>query len=172
MIIKRIKAFLIDYLFIAIYILLLFVVTLLISKIFSTDLNNVNLIVAELTGFITLTLPVILYFVLTENSKYAGSLGKRKFKLQVVSITSNKASISRLIVRNCIKFLPWELAHFFIFRLFYFIKIKSETPQWVLIGLIVSQVLALIFLLYIIFNKHNRSIYEIFSGTKVIQNTD
>jgi len=172
MAIKRLKAFLIDYLLIVIYILLLLGVTLLISKIFHFQLDIANPVVGELIGFTTLTLPVILYFIITENSKLAGSWGKRKFKLQVVNNDLTKANFSQLLIRNCIKFLPWELAHFFIFNLFYFMKINSQTPNWVLTGLVISQGLSFIYLLFIIFNKSNRSIYEIFSQTRVIQNTE
>ena len=169
MVIKRLKAFLIDYLLIVIYILLLLGVTLLISKIFHFQLGNINPAVGELIGFTTLTLPVILYFIFTENSKYSGSVGKRKFKLQVVNNDLTKTNFTRLLIRNSIKFFPWELAHFFLFHLFYFMKINSQTPNWVLKGLIISQGLALIYLLCKIFTKNHRSIYEIFSDTKVIQ---
>ena len=168
MITRRLKAFLIDYLFIVIYIFFLFGTTLLISKVFNISLNNISPIYAEIVGFTTLTLPVILYFVLTENSRHAGSFGKRNLKLQVVSEDLAKASFSQLLIRNCIKFLPWELAHFFIYRLFYFNEITLDVPNWVLLGLVISQGLALSYLLFMVFNKNNRSIYEILSKTMVI----
>lgn len=170
-IIKRLKAFVIDYLIILIYIGLLFGVTLLISKFFYLKLDNVNPVIGELIAFATLTLPVILYFTLSENRKYAGTIGKRKFGLQIVSNSLTKANIRQLLLRNCIKFLPWELAHFFIYRLFYFNSLNKTVPDWVLTGLIVSQGLALIYLLCIIFNKNNQSIYELLSMTKVVKST-
>ncbi len=167
---KRLKAFVIDYLIILIYIGLLIGCTLIISKLFFLKLGNVNPVIGESIAFATLTLPVILYFTLTENGKYSGTIGKRKFGLKIVSKTLTKASIRQLLLRNCIKFLPWELAHFFIYRLFYFDSLDRAVPTWVLAGLIVSQGLALIYLLCIIFNKSNQSIYELISGTKVVKN--
>ncbi len=107
--------------------------------------------------------------MLYENGKYAGTIGKRKFGLKIVSNSLTKASIRQLLMRNFIKFLPWELAHFFIYRLFYFNSLNKTVPEWVLTGLIVTQGLALIYLLCILFNKNNQSVYEILSRTKVIK---
>jgi len=143
--------------------------TLSISAIFHLKLENVNPVIGELIAFATLTLPVILYFVISENSEYAGTIGKRKMGVQIVNKTLVKASIGQLLIRNCIKFLPWELAHFFIYRLFYFNSITETTPGWVLTGLTVSQGLAIIYLLFIIFAKDNRSVYELLSQTRVVQ---
>ncbi|MGB4935530.1 MAG: RDD family protein, partial [Ferruginibacter sp.] len=84
-VIKRLKAFVIDYLIILIYIGMLFGGTILISKFFDLKLDNVNPVNGELIGFATLTLPIILYFTLSENGKYLGTNGKRKIGLQIVS---------------------------------------------------------------------------------------
>ena len=150
---------------------MLFGGTILISKFFDLKLDNVNPVTGEIIGFATLTLPVILYFTLSENGKYLGTIGKRKIGLQIVNKSLTKASIKQLLLRNCLKFLPWELAHFFIYRLFYFNSLSKTIPDWVLTGLIVSQGLALIYLLCIIFTKNNQSIYELISRTIVVKNT-
>jgi len=168
-VINRIKAFVVDYLIIIIYAALLFGISLLSSKIFHLDINDVDPLTGELTGFITLTLPVILYFTLSENSSYAATIGKRKFQLCVTKKDKRKAGFVNLLVRNCIKFLPWELAHFFIYRLIGFTSEEEQVPASILTGLIVSQVLAVIYLLFILFTKNNRSIYELISGTMVIK---
>lgn len=168
-VIKRFKAFLIDYLIILIYIGLLIGSTLLIAKYFSVSLEGADPVSGELIGFITLTLPVILYFALMENSKYAATVGKRKVGLKVVSHDLSKATFGRLLIRNCIKFLPWELAHFFVFRLFDFTRRDSPLPDWVLAGLIASQAMALIYVLFL-FSKNGRTIYELVSSTQVIAN--
>ena len=170
-VIKRLKAFVIDYFIILIYVGILFSGTILISKYFHLKLDNVNPVIGELIGFTTLTLPVILYFTFSENSKYGGTIGKRKIGLQIISKSLTKASLKQLLLRNCIKFLPWELSHFFIYRLFYFNSLNKTSPEWVLTGLIVSQGLALIYLLSIILNKKNQSIYEILSRTNVVKIT-
>jgi uncharacterized RDD family membrane protein YckC len=132
--------------------------------------GNVSPVTGELIAFVTLTLPVILYFTLSENGKYAGTIGKRKLGLHVESKSFTKASFWQLLIRNCFKFLPWELAHYIIFRLFYFASTSTFTPTWVLTGLISSQLLAITYLLFLIFSKNKRSIYELISQTRVVQN--
>jgi uncharacterized RDD family membrane protein YckC len=166
---KRLLAFLIDYIVIVIYIALLLGVTLSIISVLRLQPGNLSPLIGELIGFSSLTLPVILYFTLSENSRFAGTIGKRKLGLQVESNDETRASLSQLAMRNCIKFLPWELAHFFIYRLFYFSSMRIETPVWVLAGLIAAQALAIVYMLLIFLNKSNRSIYELVSGTRVVQ---
>jgi uncharacterized RDD family membrane protein YckC len=61
-------AFGIDYLIIGLYAMLLFGITSLINP------GMVNPVKAQFIGFITLTLPVYLYFYLSERSKYKGTI--------------------------------------------------------------------------------------------------
>jgi uncharacterized RDD family membrane protein YckC len=145
--------------------------TLLIAEIFQLNLNTINPVTGELIAFATLTLPVILYFTLSENGKHAGTIGKRRFQLHVVNKSLMKAGAWQLLLRNCIKFLPWELAHFFIYRLYYYNSTHETIPNWVLAGLVASQGLAFIYLLCIFFNKNNRGVYELFSQTRVVNSS-
>jgi len=171
-VIARFKAFAIDYLIIIGYIVLLFAATLAISRLLDADLDNIDTLTAELIGFITLTLPVILYFSFTEAGKFAGSIGKIRFHLKVIPVSKHKASFFQALLRNVIKFLPWEIAHFFVYQLFYFSRTNMEPPVWVLYGLVASQAIAFVYLLFILFRKDNRSVYELISSTKVVNATD
>src|SRR5688572_18085033 len=110
MVIKRVKAFAIDYSIILAYIAFLIAVTLIVSSIAGWDVRVAEPVEGQLTGFFTLTLPVILYFCISENGHHAGTIGKRKLHLQVVAADLTKAGRGQLLIRNCIKFLPWELA--------------------------------------------------------------
>src|SRR5690349_4490850 len=166
-VLSRIKAFSIDYLIILAYIIILFGATLLLSRLFDLNLANVGPLAAEAVGFSTLTLPVILYFTISE-TKYAATTGKKKFGLRVVSVDNSPASSRKLLARNIFKFLPWEIAHFFIYQLFYFSSKGLEPPAWVMIGLIFAQGLALMYVLLVFLTKTNRSVYEWMSGTKVV----
>ena len=166
---NRLKAFVIDYLVILGYIVLLAATTLLLSSALSLNLQSLSLLSAQLLGFSTLTLPVILYFTLMEKSRQQGTIGKKKYHLQVVGNNLTKAGFGQLLLRNCIKFLPWELAHYFIYRLFYYTRQNTDPPGWVLTGLILSQALALLYLAVLIFNKNNCTVYESLSATKVIR---
>jgi len=64
-----------------------------------------------------MTLPVSLYFILCESSKWQGTVGKRKMGIRVVDGVGQRIGISRSAFRTAIKFLPWEVAHFGIWRL-------------------------------------------------------
>ena len=172
LVVPRIKAFAIDYLIILAYIGLLLGATVLVSNFADISLENVNTTRAELIGFITLTLPAILYFSFTESGKHGGSVGKRIFGLKVVTKNLNRAGFTQLLVRNLIKFLPWEIAHFFVYQLVHRMRTDAEPPSWILAGLTGSQALAVIYLLFIFFNKNNRSIYEIASHTRVVNYTN
>ena len=137
---------------------------------FSFSFENVDAVSGELIGFTSLTLPVILYFTFSENSKHAGTFGKRKLNLQVVAEDLSDTKFGQLLIRNFIKFLPWELAHFFIFRLYQFNRNDIQPPAWIFAGLIISQALALAYL-SLLFLKGHRSIYEFLSSTRVIGGT-
>lgn len=165
---KRLKAFLIDYSIILVYIGFLYGITMLFYRIFPQSLQNIDPVAEQISGFICLTLPVILYFTISEKSKYSGTLGKRIFHLHVVSTHLSKANFRQLFIRNIIKFLPWTIAHFFVFRLFEYKRNMVSPPEWVLGGLILSQVLALIYLVFLFINNH-RNLYEVLSSTKVIE---
>jgi uncharacterized RDD family membrane protein YckC len=167
-VIKRIKAFLIDYLIILIYIICLTGVTYLTILLFHLTLMNGNPYRGELLGFTTLTLPVILYFTISEHSRYCATIGKRKTGLQVLNLNRKNAGLTALFIRNCLKFLPWEIAHFFIYRLFYEQSLRVPTTLGVIAGLTMSQLAVLLYLLFMIFNRNNRTIYELLSGTQTV----
>jgi uncharacterized RDD family membrane protein YckC len=165
----RLKAFGIDYLLILSYILLLSAATLLLSKMAHLDLKRVSPATAELIGFFTLTFPVILYFTLSEANGRGATIGKNKQNLKVISVDGRSASMIQLFTRNIVKFLPWEIAHYFIYQLYYFDRIGVSPPARVTVGLICAQALAIIYLLLIFFSKNNRTIYEWISGTRVVR---
>jgi uncharacterized RDD family membrane protein YckC len=108
----RIAAFMVDYLVLAIYAVLL-------SLIVTTCLSNSAIIPGEdsprthahLMGFVTLTLPIWLYFTLQEGSSKRATLGKRLLRLQVNALPPKSMTTLRAGIRNAVKFLPWEIAH-------------------------------------------------------------
>jgi len=77
--IKRLAAFLVDYLVIAGYAGILFLIATLLKM---PELGPVS---GQVTGFVTLTIPVFLYFFLAERGAKSATFGKRIFKLEVIS---------------------------------------------------------------------------------------
>ncbi len=77
---SRLLAFAVDYLFIALYLLLLVGVGALIRITpLGADFGALfaNPASAELTSFMLLVLPVLLYFALMESSRWQATIGKR-----------------------------------------------------------------------------------------------
>lgn len=102
--IRRLAAFGFDYLLIACWAVFIGLVSVTTGVHENLDMTGWGgRAAAHLLGFLSLTLPVIAYFAMTEGGPKRASLGKRALKLQVEG--------ERTWLRNIIKFLPWEIAH-------------------------------------------------------------
>ena len=126
------------------------------------SLSNVQ---AQLVGFFSLTVPVFLYFFLTESGNQNATVGKRFFKIKVKSHSiSRKASVFK---RNLFKFLPWEIAHVGVHWLFFYSSQNIEIPVWVWLLLILPQVTVIIYIISIIISKGKSSVYDNIGGTQI-----
>lgn len=113
---RRLAAFAIDYVILAIYIVIISVVfavlpTSIVQPLFTSPLSG------QLTVIVTLTMPVLLYFALSERSSRQATIGKRAVGLHVTDLVGHRMSWQRSLVRNGLKLLPWELAHTCIWRI-------------------------------------------------------
>ncbi len=162
----RIYAFLLDYILIAAYgILVLGSLSFLFGSYFPSLFSN-SPVTAQLTGFLVMTLPVSLYFILSEHSKWQGTWGKRKMGVRVVDASGRRIDMSRSIIRTAIKFLPWEVAHFCIWRLMLPADFSEMT---LLIMLSAVNVSILIYFLTPFTNKKRKNVYDWISGTAVVK---
>lgn len=163
MIIRRGLAAFIDYSCIILYALLLLGIAMLLQ------LQDIVLspLAGQLLGIFTLTIPVVTCFILWEKSPYRGTPGKRIAGLMVLSNDPSKRTTG-VILRNVIKFLPWEIAHTGVHWLLYYNRIGVDIPSWVMVLLIVPQVMLFVYLLSIPLDKKGRSVYDRCSGTRVV----
>ena len=119
--IKRLKAFGFDFLLIVGYIILLAVGAMAVIKIsgfFGLSLRwPENPLLADLLAFITLVLPVILYFSLQESSPKQATWGKNKTGLRVVNANGGTLTQRQAFVRSLIKMIPWQIAHTCLFHI-------------------------------------------------------
>ena len=162
---KRIYAFLLDWLVIIVYGIFVVGSISLVFQPYIEPLFSRSTITAELTGFLMITLPVSLYFILCECSKWQGTLGKRKMGIRVVDGFGQRIGIVRSIVRTVIKFLPWEVAHFGIWQLI----LPSNLSEITVLIILTTVNLAILFYLLIPFtNKRRKNIHDWASGTIVI----
>jgi uncharacterized RDD family membrane protein YckC len=160
--VKRCLAFLADYSLMAIYAGILIVLFRNTSDVMDPLIDG-SAITAQIIGFVLLTLPVLLYFILSESSKYQGSFGKRLMKIKVVN--PDKKGY-RIIVRNLIKFLPWEIAHAGIYQTIYADPSINPHTSTILL-LTVPQVVVMAYVLSIFAGKGRTAIYDSLAGTSV-----
>ncbi len=159
----RLKAFLIDYLFILAYIVLLICVNVFLFPSLQQFFIG-SAVTAQLSGFLVLTLPVVLYFIISDSMFGGQSFGKKKTGIKVVTQNGEPLSIIHAVFRTMLKFFPWELSHYLVYRLVY---LEGDVPfQYTLIGGIIYA-LMLIYILTAIFTKKRQSLYDIIAKTEV-----
>lgn len=118
----------------------------------------------HLVGALTLTLPVVVYFAISDSSRRQGTIGKQATRLSVTDRAGRRIGIFRSLARSTFKFLPWELAHTFVHRL-----PKDGDVPWPL-GLVLATSLGLA-ALYLagLFMGARRPLYDLVAGTRVVQ---
>lgn len=156
---KRILAFGLDYLIIVVYGMALF------GTASTIGVGSLSPLEGQLIGFITLTLPVYLYFYLMERSSLAATLGKRTMNISVQTDTENNSQ--RILFRNILKFLPWEIAHLGVHWIIYYSAVDINPPIWVWIALILPQVIVFGYILSIVFYKGKSSFYDKLASTRI-----
>lgn len=161
---RRILAFGLDYLLIALHIgVITGVFALLprevVGRLFGTPLSG------QATAFAALTLPVLLYFALTESSRLEGTLGKRAVGLRVVGVEGGRISFPRALGRNALKLLPWELAHTCIWRIEGWPAAPESPTGWTLLGLILVWVLVIAYVSSLWKSPRRRTLYDWAAGT-------
>jgi uncharacterized RDD family membrane protein YckC len=103
---QRLKELAIDYVCILMYLLLLFGVVMGVFHFVLDGIPVFNEMQSQLVAVFTSVVPIILIFSYWDYHK--GSIGKRKAGLRVAYGSKN---FGASLIRNIIKFLPWELAH-------------------------------------------------------------
>lgn len=162
----RLLAFVLDYLILGGYLLLLLWVGVsLIGAIpgFSERVGAQPLL-GQLLGFVTVTLPVSLYFALSEASPRQATWGKRRLHLQVSDTAGARLSLPRALLRTALKFISWELAHTCIWQLS---AGASEPSPLILYGFILVWVLVGANLLSLLLTPRRQALYDLLAGTQV-----
>ncbi len=106
---RRVLAFAIDWLVVALWAAALFGAVMVASDFHPP--RPAGAWTAQMVGFVTMTLPVTLYFALCESSPMQATLGKRALGLRVESGSGERLSVGTAVLRNAAKFAPWEFGH-------------------------------------------------------------
>jgi uncharacterized RDD family membrane protein YckC len=170
---RRLKAFAFDYIPIAAYIITLFGVTMGVTWMMNALGRPLrwpeNPLVGDLIAFITLVLPVILYFTLQESSSRRATWGKRKTGLLVVNERSERLTFGRALLRSFLKFLPWQIAHTSLFHWEGLPFAPAEPAPMVMVGFGLVYLLVGIYIASALISKQHRTPYDWAAGSSVIQ---
>ncbi|MFK7801561.1 MAG: RDD family protein [Anaerolineae bacterium] len=171
---KRLIGFGFDYLIISAYIIFLILVTLGLFSILGVSPGDSSLfenpIIADLISFLTLILPVILYFTFLESSSTRATWGKRKAGVQVTNQSGGRLTKGQALIRSLIKFLPWQIAHTSLFHIEGWPMAPEDPSLAVTIGLIAVWVLVGIYFSMMVATKDGRTLYDWASGSVVVMN--
>lgn len=166
---RRLAAFGVDYLAIAIYLLALWVVSVALgARGVAPTAAFADPVRAQLLGFALLTLPVVLYFALWEGSTRQATPGKRTLGLRVVSVSGTRLPWPRSLLRSALKFAPWELAHAVIWRLAGGSSPMDTLPAPAAAGLGAVWLLVAWYLLMPVLSRTRQTPYDRLAGAFVV----
>ena len=103
---KRLKELLVDYAVIIAYLVLLLIINLGIMFLILKEIPEYTETQSQLIATFTSVIPIILIFSFLDFKD--GSIGKRAAGLKLTYVNHR---FSSSLVRNIIKFLPWQLGH-------------------------------------------------------------
>jgi uncharacterized RDD family membrane protein YckC len=169
---KRLKAFALDYLIILAYILVLAAVNYG-AILAGGALDRVSPFFASPAGkdavaFLTLILPVMLYFSLQESSPRQATWGKRKVGIVVASLAGERLTRERALLRSALKFLPWQIAHTSLYHVEGWPLAPQPPSQAVIAGFVLVYVLVGGYLVWALISKRYRAPYDWIAGSFVI----
>ena len=155
---KRMTEFLFDYLFILAYLVFLFLGSMLIYIIFFNGVPEFTEVQSQWLVFFTSVLPIMLLFTFLDYAKN-GSLGKVKAGFELVY---QKKTVQASLIRNVIKFLPWQLGHMGTIHGFY-----SDFDMLSISLSISATSLAVSLLAMTVFRKDKRHLGDLLAHTQV-----
>lgn len=157
---RRFAALLIDYLLISIYAVALFLFSPFVSPLFQKSAWQ-----SEFFGLLILVAPVFLYFFIFEASYLKATLGKLLFHIKVIKIDGTNFNYKNSFIRSFVKFIPWEFAHFAIWQLVFPNSNFSFAAEFLLV---VTNILAVLYIVYPFLNKNSRAIHDYAAHTILV----
>lgn len=156
---NRLIELLVDYLIIIVYLVLLLIVNLGIILFIFKGMPKYTEMQAQLIATFTSVIPIILIFSYLDYFKN-GSIGKRVSGLK---LTYTNQSFSSSLLRNIIKFLPWQLGHVGVIH-----GIYSDFDMTAIMIASSGTFLGLVLLFMGLFRKDKRHLGDLIAGTKIV----
>ena len=164
---QRVGAFALDYILILGYLAIVFGLAVLVDPVTSLDewLFS-NRILAQLTAFFLATLPITLYFSLSESSARQATWGKQRVGLQVIDSESRRVRFWRAFARTLLKFVPRELSHTLIWWLYFE---PQETSPLIAVGFIAVYLLIGANITALFVSKSRQTLYDSITGIYIVR---
>lgn len=156
---RRLLALLIDYGVILLYLAALAMIMAIIYGLILAEIPQLSQASSHWISFLTTVLPVTLVFAWLEFKSPQASIGKQMMKLQVVY--QNKSYLNALL-RNFLKFLPWQIGHFGVISAVY----NDYSVAWFMLANL-AVVLALALLAMVIFRHDHRHLADMLAKASV-----
>lgn len=160
----RVTAFAFDYIIIVGYLIFVVavggVVNALFPEVFANPLSG------QIAGFLIVTLPVSLYFILFESSAWQATWGKRRKGLQVTGTDDVRLTILRAGSRTLLKFIPWELAHICIWQISF---AGQEPSPLIAVGFVLVWILVGANIISLWISPTHQTVYDWLAGTYVVR---
>ena len=163
---KRVGAFALDYLIISGYLLGVTLLSLLVNSVFGlSQWLFADRIRAQLVAFFMVTLPVTLYFAISESSQRQATWGKGHLKLQVANRDGSRIGFGRSLARTLLKFIPWELSHTLIWQIYFS---RQTEMVWINYGFALVYLLMGLNIVSLLRTRTNQTLYDLLTKTYVI----
>ena len=164
---RRAGAFGLDYILILSYLIVLALIGLLINSLSgSFSWLFAERVRAQLSGFLLVTLPVTLYFALSESSAQRATWGKKKMGLKVTNYNGERISLCRSLARTMLKFIPWEISHTFVWTIAFS---PANTSAWMNYSILLVYALIGLNMACLIFTRKHQTIYDLLAQTYVMK---
>ena len=163
---KRVGAFALDYIIILSYLLGLFFISLLINTLFdASQWLFADRIRAQFVAFLLVTLPITLYFAVSESSPRQGTWGKGRLKIKVAGRDGNRVGLWRSLGRTLLKFIPWEISHTLIWEIYFSPQTEAV---WLNYGFALVYLLIGLNIGSLVITRTHQTLYDLLTQTYVI----
>ena len=164
----RVTAFVFDYLIIAGYLILVVAAGSILNALFPIIQRELfgNPLSGQITGFLIVTFPISLYFILFESSGWQATWGKRRLGLRVTRTDGTRLTVLRAGSRTLLKFIPWELAHTCIWQISF---AQEAAKPMITMGFAVVWILVGANVVSLWISPTHQTLYDWLSGTYVVK---
>lgn len=159
----RIKSLILDWLFISGYLFVLFICILVFYFLVFNGIPEFTSIQSQFIATLTSVIPVILIFSSMEGREPFASWGKRKHNLKVI-YTDNP--MTRSMIRNVLKFLPWQFGHMSTINGIY----NGFESSFSIVFFSLSVFISLLYILMAFMRQDRRHVADLLVGSRVVEN--